>query len=170
MDTNFDTQIKDDNSKEICHRKPWSSLIIWPIFVITIVIFIFSMVHFERDESGKINIRESLNNIVKIFNPKIQTVPIGIAQKNKTAVIKSVINTYLMNTQEYPKTLNDLVVDTGIQGWAGPYIRKNYLYDSWGNPFVYKPNTAAANGYDLISYGKDGQPGGQGDNADIIYN
>jgi len=47
----------------------------------------------------------------------------------------------------------------------GGYINKIPL-DPWGNPYVYLcPGTHGA--YDLLSYGADGEPGGEGDNADI---
>jgi len=47
--------------------------------------------------------------------------------------------------------------------------------DPWGHPYVYKlGGSAAANGvipdYQIISMGKDGQPGGSGDDADLISN
>ena len=54
--------------------------------------------------------------------------------------------------------------------WRGPYCKAKQLIDPWGHPLVYiKPGSKNPQSYDLISYGKDGQPGGEGDNADI-YN
>lgn len=51
----------------------------------------------------------------------------------------------------------------------GGYISKIPL-DPWGNPYVYLcPGTHGD--YDLLSYGADGEPGGEGNNADIAnYN
>ncbi|HET7159426.1 MAG TPA: type II secretion system major pseudopilin GspG, partial [Burkholderiales bacterium] len=50
--------------------------------------------------------------------------------------------------------------------WNGPYLRKNVPLDPWGRPYLYKiPGEKGE--YDLISYGKDGQPGGTGENADL---
>ncbi len=38
----------------------------------------------------------------------------------------------------------------------------------WGRPYVYKsPGDVNAQGYDLLTYGRDGQPGGTGEDADI---
>jgi len=50
--------------------------------------------------------------------------------------------------------------------WAGPYLRKDVPLDPWGKPYVYKiPGEKSE--IELLSYGKDGQPGGNGEAADI---
>ena len=47
----------------------------------------------------------------------------------------------------------------------GGYVKKVPV-DPWGNPYVYlSPGTHGD--YDIISYGADGEPGGEGNNADI---
>jgi hypothetical protein len=38
--------------------------------------------------------------------------------------------------------------------------------DPWKNAYVFEPATSGSD-YKIISYGKDGQPGGEGDDADI---
>jgi len=50
--------------------------------------------------------------------------------------------------------------------WDGPYLKKSVPADPWGNPYVYKIPGEHGD-YDLISLGKDGQPGGTGEAADI---
>lgn len=50
--------------------------------------------------------------------------------------------------------------------WDGPYLTKGVPPDPWDNPYVFKiPGEHGE--YDLISYGKDAQPGGEGEAADI---
>lgn len=51
--------------------------------------------------------------------------------------------------------------------WRGPYLDKPLPPDPWGFDYVY--TTPGPNGQDYIveSYGADGQPGGDGDNADV---
>ncbi len=50
--------------------------------------------------------------------------------------------------------------------WDGPYLNKAVPLDPWNNPYVFRiPGEHGE--YDLISYGKDGQPGGEGEAADI---
>ncbi len=51
--------------------------------------------------------------------------------------------------------------------WDGPYLAKAVPADPWGNPYVYK-SPGEHGEYDLVSYGKDKQPGGEGEAADII--
>jgi general secretion pathway protein G len=51
--------------------------------------------------------------------------------------------------------------------WAGPYLKKDVPKDPWGHPYVYLAPGTHNNDFDLMSYGKDGQPGGTGENADI---
>jgi general secretion pathway protein G len=50
--------------------------------------------------------------------------------------------------------------------WAGPYLKKAVPNDPWGRAFVYV-HPGSHGEYDLMSYGKDGRPGGTGDNADV---
>ena len=50
--------------------------------------------------------------------------------------------------------------------WDGPYLKKGVPQDPWGNPYVYRiPGEHSE--FDLLSYGKDGQLGGEGEAADI---
>jgi len=50
--------------------------------------------------------------------------------------------------------------------WNGPYLNKDVPLDPWGHPYQYR-NPGSPGRDDIISYGKDGQPGGSGENADI---
>ena len=50
--------------------------------------------------------------------------------------------------------------------WDGPYLTKGVPLDPWSRPYVYK-SPGDHGEYDLVSYGRDGQPGGEGDAADI---
>lgn len=47
------------------------------------------------------------------------------------------------------------------------YLEKNKIpKDAWGNPFIYI-SPGAHGDFDIISYGADGKPGGDGKDADI---
>ena len=50
--------------------------------------------------------------------------------------------------------------------WAGPYLVKAVPKDPWGRDYAYRVPGEHGD-YDLISFGRDGQPGGDGDNADV---
>lgn len=50
--------------------------------------------------------------------------------------------------------------------WTGPYLQKKVPDDPWGHAYIYR-YPGENNEYDLLSLGKDGQPGGDGENAEI---
>lgn len=50
-----------------------------------------------------------------------------------------------------------------------PYVNKpEDLVDPWGNPYVLVIPGELNYDFDVVSYGSDGQPGGEGDAKDII--
>ena len=103
----------------------------------------------------------------KYEQQKIGDIKLSVA--SQMIQIETGITYFIKNFDKYPDNLKDLYYDPGWPGWTGPYINKSNLYDPWGNPFLYEPNTAAPHGYNLISYGADGKSGGEGENEDI-YN
>jgi general secretion pathway protein G len=50
--------------------------------------------------------------------------------------------------------------------WNGPYLKKGSPLDPWGHPYQYRAPGSKGE-YEVLSLGKDGQPGGTGDNADL---
>jgi general secretion pathway protein G len=77
---------------------------------------------------------------------------------------------YRLDTGHYPSTeqgLEALVTQPQNEPkWSGPYLKKAIPSDPWGRKYMYK-FPGKHGDYDIHSFGKDGQPGGQGDNADI---
>ena len=51
--------------------------------------------------------------------------------------------------------------------WAGPYLKKAVPPDPWGRAYVYAVPSAHGVDFDLSSYGRDGRPGGSGEDADV---
>jgi general secretion pathway protein G len=51
-----------------------------------------------------------------------------------------------------------------------PYVENaDKLLDAWGRTFILRiPGEKNTFDFDIVSYGADGKPGGEGDNADII--
>jgi general secretion pathway protein G len=50
--------------------------------------------------------------------------------------------------------------------WQGPYLKKAPPLDPWNRPYIYR--TPGTNGdFEITSLGKDGAPGGEGENADL---
>jgi general secretion pathway protein G len=78
------------------------------------------------------------------------------------------LESYNGDVGEYPQQLQDLVEDPGTNGWLGPYCQKSDLKDPFGKDMQY--TVPGEDGpFDLISYGKDGKPGGSAVDADIVY-
>ncbi|MDC8757629.1 type II secretion system major pseudopilin GspG [Janthinobacterium fluminis] len=81
------------------------------------------------------------------------------------------LDTYRLDVGRYPNTdegLGALLVAPATAGakWNGPYLKKAVPQDPWGRPYLYRSPGAKAE-YEIVSTGKDGQPGGSGENADI---
>ena len=77
---------------------------------------------------------------------------------------------YRIDTGHYPTTEQGLAaLVTRPQNepkWEGPYLTKGVPLDPWGNAYVFKAPGEHGE-IDILSYGKDGQPGGTGEAADI---
>jgi general secretion pathway protein G len=56
---------------------------------------------------------------------------------------------------------------SGMEAWKGPYLPKEIPNDPWGKPYIYK-SPGEHGDYDLMSYGLDGAPGGDGENEDVV--
>lgn len=80
------------------------------------------------------------------------------------------LDQYRLDTGHYPTTAQGLgALSTKPDNdakWDGPYLKKALPLDPWGNAYqYYQPGQHGE--YDLSSYGRDGQTGGTGENADI---
>lgn len=84
--------------------------------------------------------------------------------------LEKALDQYRIDTGHYPGTdlgLNALVQRPASEPkWTGPYLRKSVPLDPWGKPYLYRMPGERGD-FDLISYGKDGRPGGSGENADL---
>ena len=90
--------------------------------------------------------------------------------KAQIDALEKALDQYRLDTGHYPSMelgLSSLVQRPASEPkWAGPYLRKDVPLDPWGKPYIYKVPGEKGE-FDLVSYGKDGQPGGSGENADI---
>jgi len=97
------------------------------------------------------------------------------AARAQVALVEQHLNAFLLDCGRYPEQSEGLeALRTAPAGvvdkWRGPYGKASHLIDPWGNAMQYfKPGKVNPNSFDIVCYGKDGQPGGEGDNADI-YN
>ncbi|HYK91912.1 MAG TPA: type II secretion system major pseudopilin GspG [Acidobacteriota bacterium] len=108
-----------------------------------------------------------------LFTPKLWTP--GLRGKSQIAKIQikemeGALQLFRYDTARYPTTaegLDALIINPGLTSWRGPYIsRQEIPKDPWGRSFLYRcPGKPGM--YDLLSYGRDGVPGGEGEDADI---
>ena len=80
------------------------------------------------------------------------------------------LDQYRIDLGRYPSSLEGLAAlntrPASDTRWAGPYLAKAVPTDPWGHAYRYRAPGEHGD-YDLLSLGRDGQPGGSGDNADI---
>lgn len=78
---------------------------------------------------------------------------------------------YRLDVGSFPSSEEGLAVlvnrPANATKWNGPYLEKAVPLDPWGHAYIYR--APGSNGdYEVVSYGKDGQPSGTGDAADIV--
>ncbi|WP_326941580.1 type II secretion system major pseudopilin GspG [Actimicrobium sp. GrIS 1.19] len=90
--------------------------------------------------------------------------------KSQIESFEKALDTMRLDVGRYPTTeegLGSLLIKPAESTkWNGPYLKKNVPLDPWGHAYQYRaPGTKSE--YDITSLGKDGQPGGVGEDADI---
>lgn len=96
--------------------------------------------------------------------------------RSQIELLGAALDAYRLDNGRYPTTDQGLEalqsapnVEPFPTNWRGPYLRKAVPSDPWGNPYIYiSPGEINPRGYDLLSLGADGQPGGEGDDADLV--
>ena len=86
------------------------------------------------------------------------------------------LEAYRLDNDYYPSSAQGLEAlrtkpagEPEARNWRGPYLKKTVPLDPWGRPYLYKsPGDRNASGYDLSSLGRDGKPGGTGEDGDVI--
>jgi general secretion pathway protein G len=85
--------------------------------------------------------------------------------------LEKALDMYRLDTGHYPTNEQGLAaLNTRPQNepkWSGPYLKKEVPLDPWGKAYIYKTPGEKGADFDLLSLGKDGRPGGDGENADI---
>jgi general secretion pathway protein G len=98
------------------------------------------------------------------------------AAKSQIEMMGAALDAYRLDNGRYPATEQGLEAlweepqaEPRPSNWRGPYLRKAIPLDPWGHAYLYaNPGVVNVRGYDLVSLGADGVPGGEGDDADIV--
>jgi general secretion pathway protein G len=84
--------------------------------------------------------------------------------------LEKALDQYRLDMRHYPSAEQGLEAlmskPTTEANWGGPYLKKNVPNDPWGRPYVYRVPGSKGE-FDLYSLGRDGKPGGTGEDADI---
>jgi len=89
--------------------------------------------------------------------------------KTQIEMFMAALDAYRLDVGRYPaesEGLDALVTNPGTPRWNGPYLKKAVPLDPWGNPYHYR-NPGEHGPIDVFSYGADGAPGGEKEDADI---
>ena len=97
------------------------------------------------------------------------------AARSQVQILSLALDAYRVDNDAYPTSDQGLeslrtfpVAGDPPKNWRGPYLRQLVPVDPWGRQYVYtSPGTVNPTSYDLYTLGKDGKPGGEGEDADI---
>ena len=117
--------------------------------------------------------------IIALFAALVLPRMMGQTDKARRIAARAQINQYLtalgtykLDTGVYPTSEQGLQAlrakPETVNNWQGPYTQKELEPDPWGHPYIYRFPGEHGDDPDIISYGADGQPGGEGINADIV--
>lgn len=91
------------------------------------------------------------------------------------ASLNNLLQQFRMDTGRFPTSEEGLEVlrvrPSDVTNWQGPYTTNPIPLDPWNNPYIYEyPGPSGEEDtFLLMSYGADGAPGGEGNNADIVH-
>ncbi|MBB3997054.1 type II secretion system major pseudopilin GspG [Aureimonas pseudogalii] len=97
---------------------------------------------------------------------------IGMAKADTAASqirnLASAVELYYLDAGSYPTADQGLAALTqgdGTPGWNGPYLKQSTgTLDPWGRAYLYEPT---AGSFHIASLGRDGKPGGSGEDTDL---
>lgn len=117
--------------------------------------------------------------IIALFAALVMPKMLGKADKARVTAAKAQINgfitalgTYKLDTSTYPANEQGLQAlrtkPDNVPQWQGPYLPQDIPLDPWARPYMYKYPGEHGDEPEVMSYGADGQPGGEGINADVV--
>jgi general secretion pathway protein G len=94
------------------------------------------------------------------------------AARNQIHNFMTALGAYKLDTGLFPTTEQGLVAlrvkPSESNQWNGPYMPLDIPKDPWGHDYVYKFPGDHGEEPEITCLGADGQPGGEGLNADIV--
>jgi general secretion pathway protein G len=94
-----------------------------------------------------------------------------VTAKNQITELEGALDLFRLDAGRYPTAEEGLQAlrtrPVGLESWDGPYLKKDLPLDPWKKAYVYRRPSQHGD-FDLVSFGADGQEGGEGDAADIV--
>jgi general secretion pathway protein G len=82
------------------------------------------------------------------------------------------LGAYKLDTSTFPTTEQGLAAlrirPANMPLWNGPYLPQDVPLDPWGRAYVYRYPGESGDEPEIVSLGADGQPGGEGIDADVL--
>ncbi len=95
-----------------------------------------------------------------------------VAARTQINAFMTAIGAYKLDTGMFPTTEMGLGAlrnrPANVNLWNGPYLPQDIPMDPWGRPYMFRYPGEHGDEPDIVSLGADGQPGGEGINADIV--
>ncbi len=97
------------------------------------------------------------------------------AARSQVEILSLALNAYRLDNDMFPTTEQGLSalrekpqIGDVPANWRGPYLTRVLPTDPWNRAYVYfSPGVSNPTTFDLYSLGRDGQPGGAGEDADV---
>lgn len=108
----------------------------------------------------------------KNFMGKVEKAKVQTTKANLKILHESVLM-FKLDTGYYPSEeagLEDLVIEpTDVEGWdPGGYLESTEIpLDAWRNEFIFLLNPESGKPFVIISFGADGEDGGEDNDADL---
>ena len=138
------------------HRRSAGFTLLEMLVVLVIIGLIASLVGprlFSRVDSSKVQVAETqsrlLRGAVETFRLEVGRIP---SAEEGLAVL------YTAPTDERARAR-----------WRGPYLDEAVPADPWGNPYQYSIPGRDGLPFAIYSWGADGKPGGEGNDADVGF-
>lgn len=97
------------------------------------------------------------------------------AARSQIDIFSLALAAYRLDSDAFPSTEQGLdalrakpAAGDPPANWRGPYVSKLIAPDPWGRPYIYiSPGRVNPSSFDLYTLGRDGEVGGEGEDADL---
>ena len=96
------------------------------------------------------------------------------AARSQMDIFSLALDTYRLDNDYYPSPTQGLAAlisrpdgQPDARNWRGPYLKRGVPLDPWGRAYHYETGPGSSDSYLIRTLGRDGQPGGNDEDADL---